>query len=82
MRWDAKGDKGFVGARDAAGLSDLICLGHGRVLFLEIKGAKGKLSEKQQEFITTVNALGISEVEAYAFRPGDEDAVEEMLRAR
>lgn len=82
MRWDAKGGKGFVGARDAAGLADLICVGQTRVLFLEIKGAKGKLSDRQQDFLDAVNAIASQTVQAFCFRPGDEDEVEALLRER
>ena len=83
MRWDSTGrGKGFVGAKDAAGLADLIIVGHGRVLFAEVKGTGGKLSAKQQEFLDTVNALEADSVRAYAWWPGMENEVEEILRAR
>ena len=84
MRWDSTGrGKGFVGAKDAAGLADLILVGKGQVLFAEVKGTGGKLSPKQEEFLSSVKALGEpSHVYAYAWWPGDEEFIEEILGGR
>lgn len=40
------------------GFSDLIVLSEGRVLFLEVKAARGRLSEAQEEFRDAVLAQG------------------------
>lgn len=79
MRWDSQSGKGFVGARDAAGLADLILVGHTRVIFAEVKGTKGKLSDKQEEFIQAVNDIDSKDVVAYSWWPGDELAIEKIL---
>lgn len=79
MRWDSQGGKGFVGARDAAGLADLVLVGKNRVIFAEVKGTGGKLSEKQQEFLHAVNYIESEDVVAYSWWPGDEAAVEKIL---
>lgn len=74
-------ERGFVGAKDAAGLSDLILVGRTRVIFAEVKGKKGKVSDKQVDFTRSVNAISASSVFAVLWWPGDEDDIEEMLRA-
>ena len=80
MRWDSRGGKGFVGAKEAAGLADLILVGKTRLLFIEAKGTGGKLSAKQIAFLGAVSALDSFDVKAYAFWPGDEEKVEAALR--
>lgn len=72
--------RGFVGAREAAGLADLILIGRTRVLFIEVKGRRGKLSSKQTEFLEAANRVRSDAVAAYCFRPGDEEAVEALLQ--
>lgn len=44
--------------RQTAGFSDLVALGHGRVLFVEVKTAKGILSPAQTVFGAEVAANG------------------------
>jgi glycosidase len=79
MQWDSTGSgKGFVGARGAAGLSDLVLVRE-RVIFAEVKGTSGKLSEKQKEFIRAVNETGSADVVAYEWWPGDENDIEKLL---
>lgn len=41
-----------------AGFSDLIVVGKGRVLFVEMKTPQGRLSESQKRFKERVNSLG------------------------
>ena len=41
-----------------AGVSDLIILGHGMILFLEIKAPTGRRSPKQKQFKLDVERLG------------------------
>ena len=42
-----------------AGVSDLICINNGEVLFIELKDYKGKQSEKQKEFEKIVISQGL-----------------------
>lgn len=79
MRWDSKGGKGFVGAKDAAGLADLILIRGNRLIFAEVKGTGGKLSDKQVEFLNYVRDMDNPFVWARAWRPGDEERVEADL---
>jgi hypothetical protein len=41
-----------------SGVSDLICINNGEVLFIECKDLKGKQSEKQKEFQKTIELQG------------------------
>lgn len=86
----------FVGDKDAAGVCDWILTHHDppRLVFMEVKGDGGKLSDQQQEFLQAVKAvaeeqpLNCSSVEfppligVMAVWPKDEAAVEQMLRTR
>ncbi len=57
MRADRAG--GFVGAKEAAGIADLI-LTHDdppRLVFMELKADGGKLSDRQTEFLQAVKAV-------------------------
>lgn len=50
MRWTSKG---WVGAKEAAGLADLILIHDAppRLIFAELKGSGGSLSDAQREFL-------------------------------
>lgn len=90
------GARGWVGAKEAAGLPDLICL-HlepPRVLFVEVKGEGGKPSAKQIEFLKLARDIGLAGADltgeegmvevvvgAFCWRPGDEEQVETVLRS-
>lgn len=41
-----------------SGVSDIIGLRNGRAIFIEVKTAKGRLSDKQKEFLSDVNNNG------------------------
>jgi hypothetical protein len=89
----------FVGDARAAGLPDLI-LFHSdppRLIFAELKGTGGKLSDKQREFLqaarevareafeprnTTSSAYWPAPLGVYAWYPEDEETVEQILRSR
>jgi len=47
------------GTRNTPGVTDLIIIGHNRVLFVEVKDAKGKLRPSQQVFRDECVANGI-----------------------
>ena len=75
---------GFRGIKEAkrlkdeavkSGVSDLIILTHGKVIFLEMKKLSGKLSDKQKEFNENVEYLGYISIVGY----GASDASEKIL---
>lgn len=88
----------WVGAKEAAGLPDLIMLHDDppRLVFAELKGTGGKLSDKQREFLRAAQLVsGISResrepwtqphfllLAAYVWLPEDEPTVEMILRSR
>lgn len=59
-----------------AGVSDLIILTHGKVLFLEMKKLDGKVSKVQKEFSENVEYLGFVSIVGY----GASDASEKILK--
>ena len=59
-----------------SGVSDLIILTHGKVIFLEMKKLNGKLSDKQKEFNDNVEYLGFISIVGY----GASDASEKILK--
>jgi hypothetical protein len=77
MQWVGK-ERGFVGARDAAGLADLVLVRE-RLIFAEIKGKGGKVSDKQAEFLAAVERIDSPDIGAYSWWPGDEAEIEEIL---
>jgi hypothetical protein len=44
--------------RQTPGFSDLVCVGHGRVLFVEVKTEKGRLSGYQEIFGESIQRNG------------------------
>lgn len=73
----AKGWRTAVGA-DGAGFPDL-CLVRDRVIFVELKNEKGRVTEEQREWIA---ALQVAGVEAYVWRPDDLDDAMAVLMHR
>ena len=76
---------GFRGIKEAkrlkdeavkSGVSDLIILTHGKVIFLEMKKLNGKLSDKQKEFNENVEYLGFVSIVGY----GATDASKKILK--
>ena len=76
---------GFRGTKEAErlrkegvlrGVNDLIILTHNRVIFLEMKNAKGKLSKAQKDFNENVEYLGYVSIVGY----GASDASEKILK--
>jgi hypothetical protein len=92
--------QGFVGAKEAAGLPDLVMVHDDppRLVFAELKGTGGKLSDEQREFLQAARTVGewSNEIEpgvsgarigcktigVYVWEPGQEDAIEAILRTR
>lgn len=50
--------KQWQGLGSTPGVADILGIYQGRMLAIEVKGPKGRVSEKQQEFIDTVNECG------------------------
>ncbi len=71
--------RGFVGSKDAAGLADLIMVRGRYLIFAEVKGTGGKLSDKQREFLASVNEMVCENVVTFAWWPGDEAQIEGVL---
>ena len=65
-------------ANSAAGFPDLVLVRDDRILFVELKTVKGKVSLAQQEWLTILEATG--KVETAVWRPNQWDEVERSLR--
>jgi hypothetical protein len=62
---------------DGAGFPDLTMVRGGRLLFIELKSGRGRLSVHQGAWL---DALRATAAEVYVWRPGDFDKVQETLR--
>lgn len=87
------GNVGFVGAREAAGLPDLILMHDDppRLVFAELKGKTGwHVTPAQREFLQRVKAITDTMwyagetvlVAGYVWRPGMEGEIETLLKSR
>ena len=63
--------------RCVAGFPDLVLVRRPRVLFVELKTDRGRLSQSQREWL---DALRDCHVEVYVWRPADVERVTEILR--
>ena len=63
--------------RTSKGFPDIVAIRHTRVLFLEVKSERGKVSPEQK---TWLNALKATGNEAYVLRPSDWEAVVALLK--
>ena len=65
----------------AAGWPDLTLCRGARLLFLELKTQKGKLSFAQREWLDDLETVAMSNpgVEAHCFRPSDMPTIRELL---
>lgn len=65
---------------DGKGFPDLVLTGRGRVIFAELKGDKGKLSDEQIVWISALTAAG---AETFIWKPADwtSGAIEKALRS-
>jgi len=87
-----RGGKKFVPSRRGSGLPDLFLLHDDPPLMIiaEVKGPKGKLSDRQREFLQL--AREVAEYAAhiqlhrpigvYAWTPADEPIIERVLRSK
>ena len=66
---------------DGAGFPDLVLVRDGRLLFVEAKSAKGKVSEEQNHWLGALHkvAFGSPRVRVYLWRPSDWLTIEKLL---
>jgi hypothetical protein len=61
----------------APGFPDIVAVRRDRVLFIELKTEKGRLSEDQERWLSV---LGLAGADVHCWRPSDWPAIEETLR--
>lgn len=62
-----------------AGFPDLLCVRDNRVLAIELKSEKGRVSHSQDEWLRSLS--GVKVVDAFVLRPAEDlSELEEMLR--
>lgn len=68
LRW--RSYHAFDSRRSAAGFPDLVLAREGRLMFVELKAKKGRLTQEQREWLA---ALRRCSVEVHVWRPRDWD---------
>lgn len=63
--------------RSAAGFPDCVLVRGNRVIYAELKAAKGRVTPEQQAWL---ESLRRAEKEVYLWRPADIDEIERLLR--
>jgi hypothetical protein len=66
----------FVGDRDSTGFPDLVLVRKDRLVFAELKAAKGRLSDAQKVWLED---LGVAVSEVYLWYPQDMDVINTIL---
>lgn len=61
-----------------SGFPDLVCVRPPRIVMIELKSERGRISRPQQEWLTALERC--PGVEAYVWRPRDWEAVVEILQ--
>ena len=67
-----------AGQGDFVGFPDLVLMKPGRLIFAELKSAKGKTTSSQEKWLKMARDAG---AEAYCWRPSDIDDIERILVA-
>lgn len=67
----------WASLRSPAGFPDLVMVRGERLVFAELKSARGKLSEAQSGWLEALRSTG---AEVYLWRPEDWSAIEDTLR--
>ena len=68
----------WTSIRSPAGFPDLVLCRPPRLIFAELKTERGRVNQKQEEWISDLGQC--EQVEAYIWRPHDEDLIQEVLR--
>jgi hypothetical protein len=66
--------------KNKRGLPDLIAVRGRRLIFAELKSAKGTVTDDQLSWLYRLGGLESTEVEVYVWRPGQMDEIERVLR--
>lgn len=66
----------FVGDASAAGFPDLVLVRGTRVVFVELKREKGRVTQQQREWLDVLEA---ALAEVYLWKPKDWDQIEKVL---
>lgn len=61
-----------------AGVSDLVVIYSGRILFLELKAEKGRLSDVQAEFLHQISVTGFEAATAYSVEEAKKIIIEKL----
>jgi hypothetical protein len=72
LKWHHETDS----RKSKKGFPDLVIAGPGKIIFAELKSAKGRVTREQQEWIEAVRWAGIT---AYVWRPDDWPEVKAVL---
>lgn len=64
--------------RTTKGFPDIVACRPPRLLFIELKSEKGKVTEAQQEWLDALKATG--KVEVYLWKPSQFEEIVELLR--
>lgn len=80
----AKTERGWRTAvsADGKGFPDLTLVRRGRLIFVELKAERGRLTPEQIEWLTALEVCALARaegLEVYCWRPSDWDAVREVL---
>jgi hypothetical protein len=73
----------FIGDAACAGFPDLVLVRRGRLLFIELKAPKGKLTELQSEWLDDLAKVAnatAGQVEVHVWRPADLEAIARVLK--
>ncbi len=67
----------WLSARSCPGFPDLVLVRSGRILFAELKSARGKVTPAQEEWLQILGT--VENVEVYVWRPDDLEDVARTL---
>ena len=59
------------------GFPDLVLARRGRVVFAELKTARGRVTQQQTEWVADLNGIAVG---VYVWRPADWPVIEEVLK--
>jgi len=71
-------EQGVYARRTTKGFPDIVACRPPRLLFIELKSERGKVTEAQQEWLDALKATG--KVEVYLWKPSQFEEIVEILR--